>query len=82
MESKNKIVENIEALKSEQEKLTALKNDFNKICNQKKKDCTASYEKYFVESKACLEKTPHIITPVINNFRSVLSKAEIGRAHV
>lgn len=76
MENKNTIIENIASLKAEQTELTILQRDFDNICNDKKRDCYACYEKYFFEAKACLEKTPQIIKPIADKFTSVLSKAE------
>ena len=76
MENKNTIIENIASLKANQAKLMIMQRDFDKICNEKKGDCYALYEKYFLEAKACLEKTPQIIKPIADKFTSILSKAE------
>ena len=76
MENKNTIIENIASLKAEQAELTILQRDFDKICDEKKRACYARYEKYFLEAKVCLEKTPQIIKPIDDKFTSILSKAE------
>lgn len=76
MKNKNTIIENIASLKAEQTELTVLQRDFDEICNEKKRDCYASFKKYFSQAKVCLEKAPLIIKPIVERFPSVFSQQE------
>ena len=69
MENKNTLLEKIASLKIKQEKLTSLLENFDKICDEKKKDC---YDKVEKELKTFLEKAPKIVKPIVHKFRTAL----------